>query len=61
MRANAGILKSGLTIIVAAMPNWQAVSGSKVAGKNKGMVAYCGPGDTVTSFYLIVGERGELW
>jgi len=43
------------------MPNWQAVSGSKVAGKNKGMVAYCGPGDTVTSFYLIVGERGELW
>lgn len=21
------------------------------------MVAYCRPGDTVTSFYLIVGER----
>lgn len=27
---------------------------------NGGMVAYCGPGDTVTSFYLIVGERVEL-
>jgi hypothetical protein len=61
MMVNAGILRSGLTIIVTAMPNWQAVSGSKVAGRNIGMIAYYGPGDTVTSFYLIVGERVELW
>ena len=26
-------------------------------GRQIGMVAYCGPGDTVTSFYSIVGER----
>jgi len=26
----------------------------------KGMVAYYGPGDAVTSFYTMVGERGEL-
>ena len=23
------------------------------------MVAYCGPGDTVTSFYTLVGERSN--
>ncbi len=28
-----------------------------VLSKTKGMVAYCGPGDTVTSFYSIVGEQ----
>jgi len=35
--------------------HYQVVNGFN----KKGMVAYYRPGDTATSFYLIVGERGE--
>jgi len=30
-----------------------------VNGFKKGMIAYYGPGDTVTSFYAMVGERAN--
>ena len=62
MMVSEEILKSALTTTVAAMRNWQVVNGFEAEIKNfgEGMVAYCGPGDTVTSFYLIVGERWEL-
>lgn len=39
-----------------AIMDYRIVSGFK----KEGMVAYYGPGDTVTSFYSIVGERTEF-